>query len=135
MISPLCYLIRRLQAEEANLPETMCRLSVGMRSVEELRALLRTAKDLMLNTPKSFRKILRSALYANLSQVLHYRCTTPHCTGCRVCFAFMAGGRVDSGGWVGGSLGGRRLTAATVLRIVARRDGLPFVLLHYCTCT
>ncbi|CAM9232514.1 unnamed protein product, partial [Laminaria digitata] len=57
-----------LQAEEANLPETMCRLSVGMRSVEELRALLRTAKDLMLNTPKSFRKILRSALYANLSQ-------------------------------------------------------------------
>lgn len=58
-----------LQAEEANLPETMCRLSVGMRSVEELRALMRTAKDLMLNTPKSFRKILRSALYANLSQV------------------------------------------------------------------
>lgn len=40
-----------------------------MRSVEELRALMRTAKDLMLNTPKSFRKILRSALYANLSQV------------------------------------------------------------------
>lgn len=65
----LCHLIHRLQAEEANLPETMCRLSVGMRSVEELRALLRTAKDLMLNTPKSFRKILRSALYANLSQV------------------------------------------------------------------
>lgn len=30
---------------------------------------MRTAKDLMLNTPKSFRKILRSALYANLSQV------------------------------------------------------------------
>lgn len=57
------------QAEEANLPETMCRLSVGIRSVEELRALMRTGKDLMLNTPKSFRKILRSALYANLSQV------------------------------------------------------------------
>ena len=57
------------QAEEANLPETMCRLSVGMRSVEELRMLMRTGKDLMLNTPKSFRKILRSALYANLSQV------------------------------------------------------------------
>lgn len=30
---------------------------------------MHTAKDLMLNTPKSFRKILRSALYANLSQV------------------------------------------------------------------
>lgn len=57
------------QAEEANLPETMCRLTEGMRSIEELRALMRTAKDLMLNTPKSFRKILRSALYANLSQV------------------------------------------------------------------
>lgn len=57
------------QAEEADLPETMCRLSVGMRSVEEVRVLVRTAKDLMLNTPKSFRKILRSALYANLSQV------------------------------------------------------------------
>lgn len=58
-----------VQAEEANLPETMCRLTVGMRSVEELRALTLKAKDLMLNTPKSFRKILRSALYANLSQV------------------------------------------------------------------
>ncbi|CAN0263847.1 unnamed protein product, partial [Ectocarpus sp. 8 AP-2014] len=46
----------------------MCRLTDGMRSVEEVRALMRTAKDLMLNTPKSFRKILRSALYANLSQ-------------------------------------------------------------------
>eukprot|EP00752_Nemacystus_decipiens_P003108 g2879.t1 len=57
-----------LKAEEANLPETMCRLTEGMRSIEELRALMRTAKDLMLNTPKSFRKILRSALYANLSQ-------------------------------------------------------------------
>ncbi|CAM9151139.1 unnamed protein product, partial [Scytosiphon promiscuus] len=57
-----------LKAEEANLPETMCRLTDGMRSVEELRALLLTAKDLMLNTPKSFRKILRSALYGNLSQ-------------------------------------------------------------------
>lgn len=57
------------QAEEANLPETMCRLTEGMRSIEQLRALMRTAKDLMLNTPKSFRKILRSALYANLSQV------------------------------------------------------------------
>ncbi|CAN0091705.1 unnamed protein product, partial [Ectocarpus sp. 12 AP-2014] len=57
-----------LKAEEANLPETMCRLTDGMRSVEEVRALMRTAKDLMLNTPKSFRKILRSALYANLSQ-------------------------------------------------------------------
>ncbi|CAM9834029.1 unnamed protein product, partial [Ectocarpus sp. 13 AM-2016] len=57
-----------LKAEEANLPETMCRLTYGMRSVEEVRALMRTAKDLMLNTPKSFRKILRSALYANLSQ-------------------------------------------------------------------
>lgn len=60
---------RYIQAEEANLPETMCRLTVGMRSVEELRALTLKAKDLMLNTPKSFRKILRSALYANLSQV------------------------------------------------------------------
>ncbi|CAN0520857.1 unnamed protein product, partial [Ectocarpus sp. 8 AP-2014] len=43
-----------LKAEEANLPETMCRLTDGMRSVEEVRALMRTAKDLMLNTPKSF---------------------------------------------------------------------------------
>ena len=57
------------QAEEANLPETMCRLSVGMRSVAEVRTLVRAAKALMLNTPKSFRKILRSSLYANLSQV------------------------------------------------------------------
>lgn len=66
-LNTLLFIVR--QAEEANLPEIMCRLSVGMRSVEEVRGLVRTAKDLMLNTPKSFRKILRSALYTNLSQV------------------------------------------------------------------
>ena len=74
----------------------MCRLSVGMRSVEELRVLLRTAKDLMLNTPKSFRKILRSALYANLSQVLrgHGR----NREGCGVGIGVNTGRGVGGGG-------------------------------------
>ena len=105
------------QAEEANLPETMCRLTEGMRSIEQLRALMRTAKDLMLNTPKSFRKILRSALYANLSQVR----TRPRCEGSEV---VAADSRFCSGSWRGGkqsgSLGEPKLRGAFDMRRLPR---------------
>lgn len=57
-----------LAENEANLPEKMCKLALGTKTAAQVRPLLNRAQSLLLNTPKSFRKILSSSLYSHLKQ-------------------------------------------------------------------
>ncbi|CAM9583909.1 unnamed protein product, partial [Phaeothamnion confervicola] len=57
-----------MESDVASLPERMCNLPRGFESPAALAALVDRARQLMANTPRSFRQILRNALYSHLEK-------------------------------------------------------------------